>query len=138
MSTVLAFTSYKGQFQVAEGGPLVVFDAMWPAGMWRQGFEKLFAGVDWESDDGPINFVELVGHTADNKAYWLVGSYNEPTPRSSHTERVKEIVTLGGPGEKVVADILKRDMKQGTTTEEPPPVPAPTMNYDDFPVVFTF
>ncbi len=137
------FTSYKCMFQVVDGGPVVVFDAMWPVGKWRQGFESIFSGVDWESSSSPIHFLELVGHTKDNKAYWLIGNYNEPSPKGSHTERIKDIITLGSPGENTVRDILKRHVRlndkvsaiETTLTTTLGAAPSNLPNYDDFPVV---
>lgn len=133
------YTSYKGAIQVNKGGPLVYFDAQWPSGMWRKGFEQVLAGINWEGTDSPINFIELIGHTADNKAHWLVGSSSIQTPMYSHIIRHKAIVTLGSPVEKEIHKYLLDALslsapavKQGMEL-----VPIVDMNLDDFPVVFS-
>lgn len=116
MSAPLAFTSYKGCFQVQKGGPMVYFDAMWPAGKWREGFSRIFGDADWETADSPIYFVELIGHTAEGKASWLVGDHRVPAPACSTIVRHKGIVTLNNKAENEVADTLKQQLSVSVAT----------------------
>lgn len=116
MSAQLTFTSYKGAFQVIKGGPLVYFDAMWPTGKWREGFERVFGGTNWEAVDSDIHFVELIGHTSDGKATWLVGDDKATVPACSTIVRHKGIVALNNPAEKEVIDTLKQQLSVATAT----------------------
>lgn len=116
MSAPLNFTSYKGAFQVSKGGPLVYFDAMWPAGKWREGFERIFGDTNWEAVDSDIHFVELIGHTSDGRATWLVGDDKSVVPPCSTIVRHKGIVALNNPAEKEVIGTLKQQLSVATAT----------------------
>lgn len=158
MSAPLNITSYKGAFQVSKGGPLVYFDAMWPAGKWREGFERIFGDTNWEAVDSDIHFVELIGHTSDGRATWLVGDDKSVVPPCSTIVRHKGIVALNNPAEKEVISTLEQQLSvaKATTSRGASPVgtsnvvpitsakkPAPAVkaspsnSLDDFPVVFS-